>query len=133
MPVTNKVAAAKHTVRSRLYCQVANINKLILTLYCLDSQTAQSLTMHVGRVHSTIVPPLLDSVSNELQSALCRWWCSIYGCGSFIFLASSLHSVQDAERYITRGIAEVWTIAFVDATCSVLMIYCTIELERVPS
>ena len=109
--------------------------------------------MHVGRVHSTTVPPLLDSVSNALQSALCRWWCSFCGWGSFSFLASSLHSVQDAEqqkerkrkekatpfgvnlmrsqvlywaahdaeRYITRGMAEVWTIAFVDATCSVLM------------
>ena len=129
MPVTNKVAAAKHTVQSRLYCQAANIDKLTLTLYCLDSQTAQ--LMHVASIHSKTVPPLLDSVSNALQTALRRWWCSFCGCGSFSFFTSSLHSVQDAERYITRGIPEVWTIAFVDATCSVLTMYCTVELQRV--
>ena len=45
----------------------------------------------------------------------------------------SYRAAHDAERYITRGMAEVWTIAFVDATCSMLMICCTIELEQVLS
>ena len=64
MGVTNKVAATKHTVQSRLRCQVDAINKLTVTLYCLGAQTVQ--TVHDERVHNTIVPPLLNSVSNEL-------------------------------------------------------------------